>query len=358
MRTGRSLSISVGAMLAALVGCVAVPTASAQISEELVVIAQAAELIMPFDNTANHASFQIVTRHGPSDTPGFPVATHWSYWADDCRHLVDVIVCMTPQDTKVMDPSNVRGEIQSPNPPSNNAVGSITDLTGERGLVTVTAFIADVGPSGLECNITDVEAFLEVQISGGWVIANTATDAAFGADAIGLPDPNSLPDASLISGDNSAGIFVATFNPQSLADSVVITMTAQLEAGNGRFLTAEVGPIKGDLPDGNHVCCNVTFTDNLEITTSLPDLCLKCVGFNPISDLQATGSDTSIIPPNTTIDAPGFVRLNNCVSLNSEGLEGPLEEADIEQFLFAIHGQAIGPFGAAIHGKYSGVSDL
>jgi len=361
MRTGTLRNISVGAVLtavvgagfASIVGLVAVPTAGAQIiSEEVFLIDQAGTLIMPFDNTENHASFQIVSRLGSDDSGPGPVATHWSYWADDCRHLVDVIVCLTPLDTKVMDPAAVQGELQSPNPPTNNGVGSITDLTGERGMVTVTAFEATTGASGLECDIADTSAILPLELSGGWVIADTSTTAAFGADALGLAG-DAVPDASLISTSEGPGIFLSSFNPQSLGDSAVIVLTVKLEGGNGRFTEDEIGPIAADMPDGNHVCCNVTFTDHLEITTSLPDLCLECVGFNPISALQANGADVPIIPANTTIDAPGFVRLSNCESLDSEGQRGPLIEADIEQFLFAIHGQAIGPFGAAVHGKYS-----
>jgi len=349
MGKGRIRNIGLGVALAAVVGLVAVPTANAQIAE-ISVLEPSGTLIMPFDNTDNHVSFQLVTRLGPGVGAG-PVATHWSYWADDCRHLVDVIVCLTPKDTKVMDPTKVQGEIQSPNPPANNGIGSITDLTGERGLVTVTAFEASTGASGLECNITDPDALLLNELLGGWVIANTSTNAAFGADAIGVGD--ALPDPSLIA-DGGSGIFLQSFNPATLGDSAVIVMTAEFPAGNGRFLDSEIGPIRSDLPDGNHVCCNVTYTDNLEITTSLPDLCLECVGFNPISDLQATGLDLSIIPPNTTIDAPGFVQLNNCQSVDSDGLPGPITDAENEQFLFAVHGEAIGSFGFAIHGKYSG----
>jgi len=309
----------------------------------------AGTLIMPFDQTANHASFQLVTRVGPGTGGGGPIATHWSYWSEDCRHLVDVFVCLTPQDTKVMDPASVQGEIQSPNPPSNNAVGSITDLTGERGLVTVTAFEADAGPSGLECNVIDADAVLPNEIFGGWVIANTTTNAAFGADAIGVA-PDTLPDPALIV---ESGIFIQTFNPQSLADSEVIVMTAEVGAGNGRFLESEIGPIQRDRPDGDHVCCNVSFTDNLEITTSLPDLCFQCVGFNPISALQAEAGEVSIIPPNTTVESPGFLTFSNCETVTADGVVDELG-IDFDQFLFAVHGQAIGAFGAAIHGKYSG----
>jgi hypothetical protein len=349
MSNGRIRKFGRGVALIAALGCCTASRVDAQDLDGTTTLLQpAGTLIMPFDQTANHASFQIVTRLGAGTGSG-PIATHWSYWADDCRHLVDVFVCLTPADTKVMDPSHVQGEIQSPNPPTNNAMGSVTDLSGERGLVTVTAFEANTGPSGLECNVIDPDAVLPNELVGGWVIANTATNAAFGADAIGVA-PDALPDPTLVV---ESGLFIQTFNPQSLGDSKVIVLSAETAAGNGSFLESEIGPIQRDRPDGDHVCCNVTFTDNLEISTSLPDLCLACVGFNPISDLQAVAGDVSIIPPNTTVESPGFIRLRNCETVTSDGTVDDLG-ADFEQFLFAVHGQAIGPFGAAIHGKYTG----
>jgi hypothetical protein len=351
MRKGRIRKFTIGVALAAAVGIFSAPTVQAQdIDGTTTYVQPAGELLMPFDNTTNHASFQIVTRLGSADSGPFPIATHWSYWAADCRHLVDVFVCLTPHDTKVMDPTKVQGETQSPNPPANNGIGSITDLSGERGFVTVTAFTADTGPSGLECRVLDVEATLSNEIVGGWVIANTSTNAAFGGDAIGLLPPDGLADASII---NDSGLFIQTFNPMTLGDSDVIVIGAQEASGNAQFTDSEIGPIEATLPDGNHVCCNVSYTDNLEVETSLPDLCFKCVAFNPISDLQAEAGEASLIPPNTTIDAPGFIRLRNCQALTSDGTVDLLG-ADFVQFLFAVHGQAIGPFGAGIQGKYTG----
>jgi hypothetical protein len=315
----------------------------------MTVLEPAGTLLMPFDNTQNHVSFQIVTRVGPGTGDG-PIATHWSYWAEDCRHLVDVFVCLTPQDTKVMDPTAVQGEVQNPNPPANTGVGSITDLTGERGMVTVTAFAADTGLSGLECEIDDFEAVLFNEIFGGWVIANTTSTAAFGADAIGVA-PDALPEPSeFVFG---SGLVIQTFNPQSLGDSEVIVLSAEAPAGNGQFSDVEIGPIQRERPDGSHVCCDVSFTDNLEITTSLPDLCFDCVAFHPISGLQAEDGEVSIVPPNTTIDAPGFVRLSSCETATEDGNIDEIG-TDFEQFLFAVHGQAIGPFGSSIFAKYTG----
>jgi hypothetical protein len=63
----------------------------------------AGTLVMPFDSTTGHRSFEIVTRVTGSPN-GAPVATHWSYWASDCSHLADFFVCLTSNDTTVVDP--------------------------------------------------------------------------------------------------------------------------------------------------------------------------------------------------------------------------------------------------------------
>ena len=109
---------------------------------------------MPFDVTTNKASFQIVSRIGGGDPV---IGTHWSYWSKDCRHLADVFICLTHDDTVVVDPTALQGEIQSPNPPTNTKTGPVINLSGELGMVTVTAFTVDTGASGLECRIADDE---------------------------------------------------------------------------------------------------------------------------------------------------------------------------------------------------------
>jgi hypothetical protein len=355
MRKGRIRKFSMGVALAAAVG-LWVPAAHADLDGAVVYVEPAGALIMPFDQTENNQSYQIVTRLG--NTTSGPIATHWSYWSADCRHLFDVFVCLTQNDTKVMDPSKVQGEIQSPNPPMNNPIGASRDLTGERGMVTVTAYFADTGPSGLECNVPDVQNLADNEIVGAWVIANTATNAAYGTDAIGISnaDGGVLPEAEIIdvSGEGGPGIFIQTFNPLDLGDSEVILLGVESAAGNGRFRDVEVGPIRRAIAPGANVCCDASYTDNLEITVSLPDVCFLCTGFNPISDIQAEAGETSIIPPNVTLDRPGFVHLRNCTTLNEEGLPDLISDAGFSQFIFGYHGQAVGQFGTVVSAKYSG----
>ena len=68
---------------------VIIESGAVPVQEEFTRIQPAGTLIIPFDQTTNHASFQAVTR--PYTSCGSsPIDTHWSYWSDDCRHLVDL----------------------------------------------------------------------------------------------------------------------------------------------------------------------------------------------------------------------------------------------------------------------------
>ncbi len=100
----------------------------------------AASLVFPFDATTGKESFAIVSRGGVAETSR-SIATHWAYWAADCKHLADVVICLTPRDTVVVDPRALQGEVQ--NGAKNVKTGPVIDLSGSRGVVTVTAYRAD-----------------------------------------------------------------------------------------------------------------------------------------------------------------------------------------------------------------------
>jgi hypothetical protein len=223
----------------------------------------------------------------------------------------------------------VQGQMQTLNPPQNIPVGPEVDLAGERGIVTVTAFAPDGSVSP--------------QLVGGWTIANTATTAAFGADAIGIIDDTTLPDTSLL----AEGIFIPTFDPNSLSDSQIIVIG--LEAEDDGVVPI---PRPNDQLGGSHVCCDVGFIDVLETGFSLPDFCFDCVGFAAVAGDIAGPDEVALIPPSTAATSAGIIHLQNCRSGNLDGTTDRVGEGDFQQFLFAFHGQAVGPFGAAINGKY------
>ena len=351
MKKGIIPKVSLGVALAAAVALCPATRANADVGDTVFRTDPAGVLVMPFDVTANKVSFEIVSRIG-DNLGGDPIATHWSFWSKDCDHLADVFICLTPNDTVVVDPTNLHNVATD-----NSDLGGKTDLRafGDRakGMLTVTAFDA---ASGSGCSVLDPDATRDSQIVGGWTIANSTTNAAFGGDAIGLnPNDASFPDSSVL---DPAGIRIQSVNPESLTDSEVILIDVESAAGNGAFLDSEIGPIPRSFQRSNgtraHVCCDVAYIDNIEARISLPDFCFDCVGFDPISDNVAEAGETSIIPPATTITTSGFLHMTNCIAATSDPTADPdLLGADFEQFLFAFHGMAVGPFGTSVMGRYT-----
>jgi len=286
-------------------------------------------LLMPFDLTGGKVSFELVSRPGPSPG-GAPISTHWVYYAEDCRHLADVFIELTPQDTVVVDPTRLQSETQSPNPPRNDRAGPVIDLSGERGLVIVTVVVPDGEQLG-------------DQLVGAWTIADTSTGASIGTDAIGIRS-GGLPDPAVLS---AGGIRIQTFDPQTLDASRILTLA--VESGKDGIV-----PIARPAAafDGAHVCCDVAFVDDLEIAISMPDYCFACVGFAAITAALAAEGETFLLPSLTTVLSPGFVHLTHCRSANEDGTLSEVGKGDFDQFLFAFHGQMVGPFGTVASGKY------
>ena len=365
MRKGLIPKLSLGVALAGAIALAYAPQASADLSGTVTFTEPSEVLVMPYDQTKDHQSFEIISRIG-DNLGGDTIATHWAFWSKDCEHLADIFVCLTPNDTTVVDPSKLQNEIQSSN--ENKKIGGIIDLSGTKGLVTVTAFESDSGSSG--CQILDPQAVLENQIVGGWTIANTSTSSSFSHDGIGMNlETNGFPDAAIL-GDGETtfpGLKIQSFNPSSLQDSEVILLAIEFSAdsGNGEFIGSEVGPLTRSfqLSDGTfaRVCCNVAYVDNVESRISLPDFCFNCVGFAPITSALATEGESAIIPPITTINSPGFLHLTNCESQQVDPSDGGptlLGSENADQFLFGFHGMAVGPFGAVVTGKYTNADFL
>lgn len=328
MRTG-------GALVALAVTFTAPSFVRAQplATDEVDYSAPAGVLVMPFDVTAGRVSFQIVSRIGAS-FGGDPVRTHWVFWSADCRHLADVFISLTDRDTVVVDPTRLQGQIQTTNPPENHPQGPPVDLSGEKGIVTVTA----IHPQG---GITP-------QLVGGWTIANPATALSFGGDAIGVSRNGSLPDAAILDG----GITIPTFNPQTLTSSDVILIGLESDGSGVRPITRA-----SDDLGGAHVCCAASITDNLESTLSVPDVCFACATFMAITPELAAAGESTLIPPGSSLGSSGFVQLAGCVSADTDGSIVPVGTGDAAQFVVALHGQSVGPFGFVVTGKYSGFRD-
>lgn len=353
MKKGTFTKLSLGVALAGAMTLTLSSRASADLAGTITYSEPAETLIMPFDASTGHQSFQIVSRIGGGDEV---IATHWSYWSKDCRHLADVLICLTKRDTIVVDPTSLQGEFQGPT--ANTKTGPVINLSGEQGMVTVTSFFASADSlARRECAIPDPTAVVADQLVGSWTIANTVTNGAFGHEAIGMSTQN-FPDAATFFGDSSTRlpVFVQTYNPTTLTDSEVIFLTVEFSefSGNGRFQGSEIGPITFN--GSPKVCCNATFIDNLEVEVSLPDVCFECAGFDPISSNVAVAGETPLIPPTTAVNSSGLLELTNCTVPDPEGTSDrtSIGESSQTQFVFAFHGQEVGPFGTSASIKYTG----
>jgi hypothetical protein len=315
------------AVIGAAALCWTGPAAHADLGGTVTFTEPAASLVFPWDATSGKASFAIVSRGGVPQTSK-AIATHWAYWAADCKHLADVVICLTPRDTIVVDPTALQGEVQQG--AKNVKTGPVIDLSGQRGLATVTAYQADGS-----CRIADVPVPLDQAIVGSWTIANTKTNSAFGGEAIGFPNSGDFPDPAIL----EAGLRIPTLNPETLGDSQVIVLPVRFPFGNAQFASTEPGPLRG-------VTCDSAFVDNLENSTSLPSVTYKCAGFNPISAATAVEKgDPPIIPDTFTLNSSGFLQFSNCRLAT-----GPITG---KRFIFAFHGQTVGPFGTVAIGKYT-----
>src|SRR5262245_3758571 len=148
----------------------------------------------PFDETPGKRTY--IAAHAPggfSFATGLPqIVTHWTFWSDACAHLADFEVCLTLNDSVVVDVSDMGGIGAG-----NERLASRFDLSGYRGLWTVHAFQADE-----RCREPADLGFLLVDeaINANWTIADLATNAAFGDRAesldVGPDGAIDVPDES------------------------------------------------------------------------------------------------------------------------------------------------------------------
>lgn len=358
MKKGMIPKFGMGVALAAALAFGSAPIAKADLDDTLSLTEPRGVLVMPFDQTDNHQSYQLVSRIdavGLDPVDEAVVATHWSFWSKDCRHLADVLICLTKNDTVVVDPGALVGQLQAPAPRANLPFGSSFDLSGEQGFIVVTSYVASTGPSGLDCVIVSVDDIADDQLVGSWVIADLSTNAAFGNDALGLRH-GELPDPSTYIGPDTSGLFVQTFNPLDLGDSDVIVIGLEYDddtingTGSGRFIGVEHGPLRDR--GTPRVQCDLEFFDDLEVMVSLPDVQFDCALFAPISIDQG---DNPLIPASMTLDTPfgGFLNLTRCTVIDLETRDRIPVGEEFAQFLFAFHGQAVGQFGTVVSGKYN-----
>ena len=287
-------------------------------------------LVMPFDATGGRTSFALVSRVGPISGPA-ALATHWVYYAADCRHLADLSIGLTPNDTVVVDASQIQSQTQELGLPVNQPLGPVIDLSGERGVIIISAEV----PQGVSA----------AQLIGAWTIGNLTAGVAFGADAVGfasatLPDPTNL---------DAEGLVIPTFNPSMLDTSEVIVIGLEEDGDTLVPIDRESNRLHGA-----HVCCNTAISDTLESLVSVPDICFACALFAPIAPTRIPSPDPPIVPL-VSAEGSGMLHLTACrtAGASPKSLPTLLGQGDFRQYLVAFHGQAVGPFGLVTSGKYA-----
>ncbi|HEY8516876.1 MAG TPA: hypothetical protein VIS07_15310 [Candidatus Binatia bacterium] len=293
-------------------------TSSAQIlplvEEDFSHIQPAAQLVMPFDATEGKESFLIVSNIGGTSPAGGPqITTHWTFWSSNCNELANFSICLTLNDTVVVDPTNARAI-----GPDNSEFGPVINLTGQRGLVTVTAYetnnvCGDFSSTGAQ--------LIDNAIVGTFTFADTSVGYAFGNDAFGLGldvtgTRVELPESGIVDSFN-----IQTFDPTSVEASVVVL---------SHLREQPVGQVE---PSNAAIRFATTFYDINEIPTSLPDQTVGCVKFTTVS--SEPGGPAGLIPANINVTTSGIIRLE------------PVAGFTPTSYLYGIIGQAVGPFGAS-----------
>lgn len=291
--------------------CLGIGSAQAIVFDDQYSLTQpAAELVMPFDATAGKSSFLLVSNPDAVSLSASQVSTHWVFWGQNCRELADVSICLTLNDTIVVDPRDITSV-----GPDNEKLGPTVNLDGQRGLVTVVAYETDADCSPFFRTSATLK---NSAIVGTFTLADTDAGYSFGNDAFGLFLTDSGDAVRLPDGSDVDRYALQTLNPEP--EEVVSLVILG-------HLTEADGIVK---PTSSQARFFASFYDSLEVNTSLPDVVVGCPVFRPI----AKGT-TALIPDFVTVSSAGILSLTPEPSLSDSS------------YLFGIVGQALGTFGAS-----------
>lgn len=236
---------------------------------------RAASLTVPYDltekNGQNRVSFIRLTAPGaksPDDVLGEvpKVAVHLAAYTEDCRHEADMWLCVTRDSTITVDPAGLTSLHFDPDTKSLVEVGPKVDLSGERGVITLTAYETDraCSPGG--------GRLVDDALIGAWSISDNTTSATCSGPAFG----HGLDESGSFVQLNEPGydfdrVSVGTYNP-SLIEALDIGIVLQEEAGQE---PGELGPIVGEVNGRSRFCDGES-----EVCISRPDLRTTCVYFD------------------------------------------------------------------------------
>ena len=288
-------------------------TASAILADDQYSLTQpAAELVMPFDARDGKATFLIVSNPTAVSPGASQISTHWIFWGSNCKELANVSMCLTLDDSVVVDPRSIQGL-----GPNNEPLGPIVNLSGNAGVVTVVAYETDEA-----CNpyTRTGEILKDEAIVGTFTLADIGAGYSFGNDALGL-FLNDAGDAVQVPDGRDVNRYaLQTLNPEDLEATLVVL--AQLTEADS--IVTPAGSQK----------YFASFYDNVETATSLPDVQVGCPAYRTV-----TGGTAPLIPDFVTVASSGIISLD------------PSPNIGQNQYLFGIIGQAVGTFGASARVK-------
>jgi hypothetical protein len=275
-------------------------------------------LVAPFDAREGRTTFLLASNVGDKK-----LTTHWAFWSDSCSHLADVSICLTQDDTVVVDPASVSAVNEA-----NDQVGPKVNLSGKAGFVTITAYEANEncdnpGRSG--------EVLVDDTLLGSYTIADLSTTASFGASplVLGLDESGTYTD---LPNKVVTEINAETFAPGDLAAATVYAISLEERGGESQGFAGEVGPIKGQ------VVAASSYFDNLEIRTSLPDLTFGCAAeLDLLQYLSPLEGATA-----------GILRLSDLRIVDG----GSETEIGGTTAVYGIVAEAVGPFGVVLQPTY------
>lgn len=283
-----------------------------------------AELVMPYDTLNNDLlppSPARVTFLTVSNVSDRQVSTHWIFWSEDCAEVVNFSICLTPNDTVVVDPRDM-GAMNA----ANERIGPDISLEDVRGVATVIAYETDDNCSPY----SSTTPIAGESIVGSFTFADIDAGYSFGNDAFGLGTDSSgavqVPEPDI--GEDNFEFAIQTFDPTSVPNSLAV-LTHLTEASDNTVRPAASGSLR----------FFTSFVDTVEIPTSLPDTTVRCTEFYTIDE------DNPLIPAATTVETSGIIRLQPAAGLTPG-----------EDYLYGIVGQAAGSLGASSSLKVEQVS--
>lgn len=265
-----------------------------------------AELVMPYDTEEGRVTFLVA-----SNISGRLVTTHWIFWNESCNEEVDFSICLTPNDTVVVDPRNMQG-IDA----NNEAVGPAISLSGVKGLATVIAYESDGDCTPYGAEGEDEYPIADNALVGSFTFADTNNGYSFGNDALALGIDGGVVQVPEPASGNDYEFVIQTFNPDSVDASLVVL--SHLREWSDDTVRPSALPIR----------LSTNFVDTTEIPTSLPDTTVSCTEFYSISD--------NLIPAATTVSTSGILRMQPQAGLTAG-----------TDYLYGIVGQAISAYGSS-----------